>query len=164
MHQIADNVLDMVPLAAGVESQVERRESPFGSPAHHAGFHVRPSHLTLYCLCIASPLMPAASGTIPHLIKGLVTDQMCCLFLGSTRCRHKGQSEVELRRRRLMFSYQTRLYRTKPIRPPRLRIPNLQPVHRAAQLRLHPTQRIYHHVLPLERQRLALDHPRSLGK
>ena len=38
----------MVPLAAGVESQVERLESPFSSPAHHAGFHVRPGHLTLY--------------------------------------------------------------------------------------------------------------------
>lgn len=159
MHQIADNVLDMVPLAAGVESQVERRESPFGSPAHHAGFHVRPSHLTLYCLCIASPLMPAASGTIPHLIKGLVTDQIW--LFPFTRCRHKGQSEIF---RRLMFSYQTRLYHANPIHPPRLRIPNLQPVHRAAQLRLHPTQRIYHHVLPLERQRLAFDHPRSLGK
>ena len=75
MHQIVVQ-FDHVPLAAGVESQVERLESPFGSPAHHAGFHVRPGHLTLYCLCIASPLMPAASGTIPHLIKGLVTDQM----------------------------------------------------------------------------------------
>ena len=73
MHQIADNVLDMVPLAAGVESQVERLESPFSSPAHHAGFHVRPGHLTLYTM---APFMPAASGTIPHLIKGLVTDQM----------------------------------------------------------------------------------------
>ena len=38
----------MVPLAAGVESQVERLESLFSSPAHHAGFRVRPSHVTLY--------------------------------------------------------------------------------------------------------------------
>ena len=61
----------MVPLAAGVESQVERLESPFSSPARHAGFHVRPGHLTLGLM---SPFMPAASGTIPHLIKGLVTE------------------------------------------------------------------------------------------
>ena len=43
----------MVPLAAGVESQVERLESPFSSPAQHAGFHVRPGHLTLYLKVVA---------------------------------------------------------------------------------------------------------------
>ncbi len=74
MHQIDGTFYDMVPLAAGVESQVERLESPFVSPAHHAGFHVRPGHLTLYLKTVMAPLMPAASGTIPNLIKGLVTE------------------------------------------------------------------------------------------
>ena len=74
MHQIVNDAsADQVPLAAGVESQVERLESLFSSPAHHAGFHVRPGHLTLY-LKVVVPFMPAASGTIPHLIKGLVTE------------------------------------------------------------------------------------------
>ena len=64
-------LFDQVPLAAGVESQVERLESPFVSPAHHAGFHVRPGHLTLGLLDIVGAFNACSKWNYPTFDQGV---------------------------------------------------------------------------------------------
>jgi len=70
MHQIVVQI-NQVPLAAGVESQVERLESPFGSPAHHSGFNVRPSHLTLIILSLDVPFHACSKWNYPKFDQGV---------------------------------------------------------------------------------------------